>query len=90
MIMGSSGCITYCTIQNATGHHRAMGLPPNGIAEVPAQRQDSVRMECHLLGFHIHTDSETSVWYCVPHRESTWVSEPTHGRRSDLTCHYSQ
>lgn len=37
MTMGSTDCITYGTIHNATGYHRAMGLPAGGTTEVPAQ-----------------------------------------------------
>lgn len=88
--MGSTGYITYCTVHNVTGHHRATGLPAKDTAEVPAQRQDSARTECHHLGFGIHTDSDTSVWYCAPHRKSTGVCEPRSGGRSDPTCHYSR
>lgn len=68
---------TWCTIHNATGHHRTMGLPIESRAEVPAQRQNSVRMECHTQGFSIYTESKTSIWYCIP----TWIWEPRSANR---------
>ena len=88
--MGCTGCITHCTIQNTTGHHRAIGLPAEGTAEMPAQRQDPARMERHPPGLSIHTETEALIWHYIPHRKSPWICEPRHGSRSDSTCHYCQ
>lgn len=87
--IGGPGCITHCTVQNTTGHHRVIGLPTE--VQLKCQLRGKTWQGCSaILQDSVYRLNQRCWHGTTSPTGKVWIGESRDGGRSDFTWHYCQ